>query len=107
MPQVNGGRLSTGLPVKKVKHANTNGEDFFTYAIIWGTYETKWGGGFFLGVEVFNPGPWYNRTMSVIGYQNWEHQWFFKKAYDVDCRYWMGIATRHHVCGIGFDVSAF
>jgi hypothetical protein len=105
-PHTNNGRMLQELQVKKVKHTDSDDEYFFTYAIIWGTYETKWAGGFLTGIRVFNPGPWYNRTMNVLGYQNWKNQWFFKKSCDVECHYWMGIAVFHHACGIGFDVTA-
>jgi len=106
-PQTNRVKTSHDCEVKEVKPNNNDNESFFTLVLVWGTYEGKWGGGPLIGIRVYNPGPWYNRTMNVIGYQNWEHKWVVKKSYSVDCRYWLGFAVLHHVCGIGYDVTAW
>jgi hypothetical protein len=91
------------LPIKPVINYN---ESFFTFAIFWGTYEERWGRPFFW-VRVFNRDPWENRTINVIGYQNWEHKWTYKKAFMVDCQISIGFAILGHVCGMGYNVDAF
>ena len=89
-------------PAKKVKHANNDDECFFTYALIWGTFEEKWYSSLFTDVHVFNRGPWYNRTMNVIGYQGWTGNWTVKKACEVKCNFLhLGIVGRNWLCVIG------
>ena len=97
-------------PQIKNSEKTNDDESFFTFVIVWGTYEEKCGSSFFgifVGLRVYSPGPWYNRTMYVLGYQDWKDKWTFKKSYDVDCSCWCGAAVFHHVVGIGYDVSAF
>jgi len=89
-------------PAKKVKHANNDDECFFDYALIWGTFEENWASSLFGFVHVFNRGPWYNRTMNVIGYQGWTGNWTVKKAFEVKCNFLhLGIVGRHWLCVIG------
>jgi hypothetical protein len=89
-------------PAKKVKHANNDDECFFTYALIWGTFEEKWYSSLFTDVHVFNRGPWYNRTMNVIGYKSSTGNWTVKKACEVKCNFLhLGIVGRNWLCVIG------
>jgi len=102
-------KISLESPVKKVKHTNNDDEAFFTFAIIWGTFEHKAVSSLFGMVAVHNRAPWYNRTMNVIGYQSWEHKWFVKKSYWVQCNFLhLGIVGRNWLCVIGIgNVDAF
>ena len=89
-------------PVKKVKKINYENESFFTYALIWGTFEENWASSLFGFVHVTNRGPWYNRTMNVIGYQSWTGNWTVKKAFYIKCNFLhLGIVGRHWLCVIG------
>ena len=100
-PQTNGEKISLESPVKKVKHADDD-EDYFTFAIIWGTFEHKAFSSLFGYVHVYNRKPWCNRTMNVIGYQSWEHQWVVKKSWYVQCCFLhVGIVGRNWLCVIG------
>jgi hypothetical protein len=85
--QINGVNTTQELSVKKVKHTNNDNEDFFDFAIIWGTFENKSYASFVRQVFVNNPGPWYNRTMNVIAYNFDTHQWFHKTASIVECNF--------------------
>jgi len=94
------------LPVKKVKQINYENEMFFDYALIWGPFEEKCVSSLFTLVYVENRGPWYNRTMNVIGYvKNDETSgdtWTVKKASSVKCNFLhLGIVGRHWLCVIG------
>jgi hypothetical protein len=97
------------LPIKKVKQINDENESFFTYALIWGTFEENWYSSLFTEVHVFNRGPWYNRTMNVIGYQSWTGNWTVKKAFYVKYNFLhLGIVGRNWLCVIGIrNVDAF
>ena len=97
------------LPVKKVKQINNDDEYYFSFAIIWGTFEERYVFSFFGNIKVFNRDPWYNRTINVIGYQSWDHKWTAKKSYEVKCNFLhIGIVGRNWLCVIGIgDVTAF
>jgi len=107
-PQANGEKTSLESPVKKVKHADDD-EDFFTFAIIWGTFEERFVFSFFGNIWVYNRDPWCNRTMNVIGYRSSLHQWFVKKSWYVQCNFLhVGIVGRNWLCVIGIrDIEAF
>jgi len=106
--QANGEKTSPELPINKVKHTNNDDEGFFTFAIIWGTFEERFVFSFFGNIIVHNRAPWYNRTMNVIGY-SWEHQWYFKKSWCVECyALHVGIVGKHWLCVISIgDIQAF
>ena len=108
-PQTNGEKTSPELPINKVKHTNNDDEAFFDFAIIWGPFEVRWGVFPLLEVVVYNRAPWYNNTMNVIGYQSWEHQWFFKKSWCVECyALHVGIVGKHWLCAMCFrNVNAW
>ena len=89
-------------PAKKVKQINYENESFFTYALIWGTFEHKSYSSLFRDVSVYNPDPWHNRTMNVIGYQSWTGNWTVKKAFYIKCNFLhLGIVGRNWLCVIG------
>jgi len=55
--------------------------DWFSFAIVWGSFEIlkyKHISQFRISNE-----PYYNDTINVIGYVDYEHIFFFKKSYDV------------------------
>jgi hypothetical protein len=79
-------------------------ESFFNFAIIWGTFEVRYFGFPFLEFAVYNPGPWYNRTIYVLGYQNWVPQWVFKKAYNVDGTFHIGIIGFHRLAIVAYGI---
>lgn len=89
------------MKVSKGNLSNNNYQDHFAFAFFWGTYEERGG-----ALWVYNRGPWYNRTINVIAYVDYEHKFIFKKAFTVDCPLWIGFARLHHVCAIGYDVNA-
>ena len=99
-------------PVKKVKQINYENESYFTYALIWGTFEEKWVSSLFTLVWVKNREPWNNLTINVIGYVKNDTgggTWTVKKACDVRCNFLhVGFVGRNwlYVIGIG-DVTAF
>ncbi len=93
--------------VRKVRHADD--EDFFNFAIIWGTFEEKVDYFPLFSLIVRNRYPWYNRTMFVIGYQNWIPQWVVKKAYQIECGILhIGIVGFHRLAVIAYgNIAAF
>ena len=93
-------------PAKKVKHTNYENESFFDYALIWGTFEHKSYSSLFRDVSVYNPDPWHNRTMNVIGYVKNDvapgGTWTVKKAFYIKCNFLhLGIVGRNWLCVIG------
>ena len=89
-------------PVNNAKQINNENESFFTYALIWGSFEHKAYSSLFRDVSVYNPDPWHNRTMNVIGYQGWTGNWTVKKAFYIKCNFLhLGIVGRHWLCVIG------
>jgi hypothetical protein len=102
-------------PLKKPSHDKVgqsnyddDDEDFFDFAIIWGTFEKKQRVRF-IALSAENPSPWYNRTMYVIGYQSWVPQWIFKTSYEIICGYLhIGFVGFHQLCVIAWgEVTAF
>ena len=95
--------------VKKASHANEDDENFFSFAIVWGPFEVRGTTIPFLALDVHNRASWYNRTINVLGYQNWENKWVFKKAYWVtDNFFHIGFVGRHWLFALCFiDVDAF
>jgi hypothetical protein len=94
----------------KVSQSNyDDNETFFNFAIIWGTFEKKYDYFPFFRFKVGNPGPWYNRTMHVIGYQNWVPKWVFKTSSEVYCGYLhIGIVGFHRLFVIAYgNIAAF
>jgi hypothetical protein len=86
---------------KKTKNAHTD-DDFFDFAIIWGTFEHKSLTSIIGPVRVMNPYPWYNETMTVIGYLIPEHRWVVKKACCVECGFLhVGFVGKNWLCIIG------
>ncbi|MBE3136781.1 MAG: hypothetical protein IMZ43_05240 [Thermoplasmata archaeon] len=108
-PQANGEKTSPESSVKKVKHTNNDDEDFFNFAIIWGPFEVKYWSSLFQTLVVYNRAPWYNRTINVIGYQPFEHNWVFKKSCWIECGYLhIGFVGRHWLFVIGYgNIAAF
>lgn len=89
-------------PIKKMKQINYENESFFTFAIIWGTFENKAFSSLFGMVAVNNRDPWHNRTMNVIGYKRSTHEWTVKKAFSIKCNFLhLGIVSRNWLCVIG------
>jgi hypothetical protein len=83
-------------------------ESFFNFAIIWGTFEERVSYFPFLHLIVSNPSPWYNRTMHVIGYQNWVPKWVFKTSYELYCDFNIGIVGFHRLFVIAYgNIAAF
>ena len=97
------------LTVKNTKTSDTDDEDFFDFAIIWGRFEIRDFGFPFLEFRVLNPAPWYNRTINVLGYQSFVHQWFFKKSWDVECLFvHIGIVGFHRLAVVAYgNIAAF
>jgi len=93
--------------IRKVIH--TDDEYFFNFAIIWGTFEQKIDYVPLFSLAVRNRAPWYNLTMYVIGYQPIEHNWVFKKSYQVEC--WdlhLGIVGFHRLAVVAYgDIAAY
>jgi hypothetical protein len=108
-PQANGEKTSPELLIKKVTPTNNDDEDFFNFAIIWGPFEVRWGVFPLLEVVVYNRAPWYNRTINVIGYQPFEHNWVFKKSCWIECNYLhVGFVGRNWLFVIGYgNIAAF
>jgi len=108
-PQANGEKTSHDCEVKDVKPNNNDDEDFFDFAIIWGTYEERIDYFPLFSLIVRNRYPWYNHTMNVIGYQSWEGgKWVVKKSYWIECYRHVGIVGRNWLFVIGWgEVAAF
>ena len=108
-PQANGEKTSHDCEVKDVKPNNNDDEDFFNFAIIWGTYEERIDYFPLFSLIVRNRYPWYNHTMNVIGYQPFEHNWVVKKSCWIECGYLhVGIVGRHWLFVIGYgNIAAF
>jgi hypothetical protein len=108
-PQNNSVKTLKEPPANKVRQSNfDDDEDFFDFAIIWGTFEHKFWIPF-VALTALNPGPWYNRTMHVIGYWIPEHQWFFKTSYQIEFGYLhIGIIGFHRLFVIAYgNIAAF
>jgi hypothetical protein len=108
-PLINDNKSPKESPITKVTHASNENESFFNFAIIWGTFEEKIDYAPLFSLIVRNPYPWYNRTMYVIGYQNWVPQWTFKKSYQVECGFLhIGIVGFHRLAVIAYgNIAAF
>jgi len=104
-----GEKTSQELTVINVKNSTTEDEDFFNFAIIWGTFEEKIDYFPLFSLIVRNPYPWHNRTMYVIGYQNWVHQWVFKKSFQIECGFLhIGIVGFHRLFVVAYgNIAAF
>jgi len=105
-PQLNRKNTSQKL---NIKNFNADNESFFDFAIIWGTFEKKIDYFPLFSLIVRNPYPWYNRTMFVIGYWIPEHQWFFKKSFQIECGFLhIGIVGFHRLAVIAYgNIAAF
>ena len=107
-PSINDNTSPKDSPIKRATHLNNDNESFFDFAIIWGPFEIRDFGAPFLEFRVYNPKPWCNRTIYVIGYWIPEHQWFFKKSYDVEGPYHIGVIGFHRLAIIAYgNVAAF
>jgi hypothetical protein len=107
--QTNREKTSQDSPVEKMRYINNDEEDFFDFAIIWGTFEERVDYFPLFSLIVRNPYPWYNRTMFVIGYWIPEHQWFFKKSCQVECGFLhIGIVGFHRLFVVAYgNIAAF
>jgi hypothetical protein len=81
---------------------DNNDYDEFTFAIIWGKYEVMKDKIFLFHLEVMNPNP-DNRTISVLGYVDYEHKFVFKKSNWIDCFRWSGFIGHDHLFIIAWN----
>jgi hypothetical protein len=94
-PETNTIKSSLDSPMKKMFHPSDD-EAFFDLAIIWGPFERLGWKSLFSTLWVYNPKPWYNRTINVIGYQIPEHNLVVKKSYWIECHFLhIGIIGQH------------
>lgn len=89
------------------KHGDNDDYNFFSFAIIWGSFEILDFNGFFAGTQAHNPSP-YNRTMYVIGWVDYEHKFIFKTSYYITVPWRIGFVDHHKLFIIAWgEISAF
>jgi hypothetical protein len=93
---------------KPSEYVETNDDvyHFFPFAIIWGEFEILNEKNFLRGLDVYNPWPYYNETLHLIGYVGYDGVGFYYGDYSrVYCPWWVGVVGQHHLFVIGWGNS--